>query len=612
MKTRKNTSSKRQKLIDIKNRAKSREINQSSTDSLKQTFSGKSKQVETKGKPSEPMFLSLDLEGAAKNISAMPSKKRKKTQATRSNSVNTTERQQSSIKHAPKNEEGFSVIPLPNLDEVSHLTDEDIAQANLDALKDVSNSLPARISQDCIPVTLFHMAQAITALAGTKLSFAIASLYVVLCNLLSRYIFVHATNLYGAIYTVEINISGLIIGEPSSNKSPAVKKVVAGVREAISQTKRIHSDKTLFELEKERIQHKHARQLLNEALKVKHSDPKKAHELENQAKLLMTQAQEIKQLKNFIISKSTEAALIRKVSKTDDPILMIHEEAGDLLKLTQKAGDTKKQLYINLMDGDSLENHENSFQEFNTSCKKLSILGAVQPEVVSKIVIAVNDGLIQRFPIIAYENNHSLDEVTLDSAQINEHYSKWKKLSVSLLSHSGECREIKPTKDAQNLLDQLRKEFDALCRDKRTNPILQGVFGKRTSFVLSISAANAFIRHKSFKNLEIIEEDIQLATAYAAINLEHFKFAFGFTELTKEKQALDLLKRIKYSKLSSEKFTASMIAKNEWSGFKKAPFVEELLEILGEYQLTYASKADSSKGGRPTVYWKINQDLLEV
>lgn len=78
MKTRKNTSSKRQKMMDIKNRAKSRVINQSSTDSLKQTFSDKSKQVETKGKPREPMFQSLDLEGAAKKISAMQSKKRKK------------------------------------------------------------------------------------------------------------------------------------------------------------------------------------------------------------------------------------------------------------------------------------------------------------------------------------------------------------------------------------------------------------------------------------------------------------------------------------------------------------------------------------------------------
>lgn len=516
----------------------------------------------------------------------------------------------SSKKKKPKIKSSFSaIVPNPSRDEGP--SDKDIAQSNLHSLEDAAIPKPPKVSEKCMPSTMFHIAVAIAALSGSKQSFAAAGLYVVLCNLLSRFLVVQVANSYGS-YNVEVNVSGLIVGEPSTNKSPVFKKTLEPARELIRQAKCSDSEKSIFDIEKEKVQRKEARKKLEQAQKIQAEDPKQAKELEAEARSLLAEAANTVQRKNFIINKCSLASLVRKVSKTDDPLLMVHEEAGDLLKLTQKAGDPTKEFYIGLMDGDSIENYENAHHEFNTSGKRLSILGAVQPEVISKIVISVNDGLIQRFPIIAYENTVSGQEITLETSQIVKSYDIWDTLLTHLTKHPEKRFEVVLTNAAQQEFILLKNQFDNRIKEQKTHTILKGLFGKRPSFIVSIAAANAVIRNHGFKGLKIKQDDIKLAAAYAELNEEHFKIAFGFNEVTQEKRALELLNRIMFSKFAKEKFTASQIAKNEWRGFKTSSSVEELLNVLKEYQLAYQLKpAATQDGGRPTVYWAINTDLLE-
>jgi hypothetical protein len=547
-----------------------------------------SKQSKTASLAKPGIFQHLDSKAALEKASSGSSDKKKKPKI---------KRRLFKLPHNASRDEGPS--------------DKDIALSNLNSLEIAAIPKPPKVSEQHMPSLLFRIAMAITALSDSKLSFAAAGLYVVLCNLLSRFIVVRVATAYGS-YNVEVNVSGLIVGEPSTNKSAVIHRVLERGRDLISQAKKQGTEKTLFDIEKEKIQRKGARKKLEQAQKIRTEDPKQAMELEAEARSALTQAENTVRCENFIINKCTLASLVRKVSQTDDPLLMVHEEAGGLLKLTQKAGDPTKEFYIGLMDGNSTENYENAHHEFDTSGKRLSILGAVQPEVVSKIVISVNDGLIQRFPIIAYENTTSEQKITLNTSQVEKSFDTWNKLLTKLTKHPEKRYEIELTKAVQQELRLLKSHFDTRINDKQTHTILKGLFGKRPSFIVSIAAANAFIRNRGFKALVIELEDIKLAAEYAELNEEHFKIAFGFNEHTREKRALDLINRIMFSKFAKEKFTASQIAKNEWRGFKTSSSFEELLNILKKYQLAYQLKPAATKdGGRPTVYWEINKDLLE-
>lgn len=572
--------SKRQKLEAVKGKAKTLQIG---TDEKQK----KMPKADSSAKPG--IFTRPDYKAAREKASYDSSSKKKK----------------------PKIISSFSaIVTNPSRDEEP--SDIDIAQSNLRSLENAAIPKPPKVSEKCMPSTMFHIAMAIAALSGSKQSFAAAALYIVLCNLLSRYLVVQVANPYGS-YNVEVNVSGLIVGEPSTNKSPVIKKTLERARELIRQAKCSDSEKSIFDIEKEKVQRKEARKKLEQAQKIQAEDPKQAKELEAEARSLLAESANTVQRKNFIINKCSLASLVRKVSKSDDPLLMVHEEAGDLLKLTQKAGDSTKEFYIGLMDGDSIENYENAHHEFNTSGKRLSILGAVQPEVISKIVISVNDGLIQRFPIIAYENTVSEQEITLETRQIVKSFDTWNQLLTDLTKHPAKRFEVELTNEAQQEFILLKNQFDNRIKEQKTHTILKGLFGKRPSFIVSIAAANAVIRNRGFKDLKIEHEDIKLAAAYAELNEEHFKIAFGFNEVTQEKRALELLNRILFSKFAKEKFTASQIAKNEWSGFKTSSSVEELLNVLKEYQLAYQLKPTATQdGGRPTVYWSINTDLLEA
>lgn len=571
--------SKRQKLEAVKGKAKTRQIG---TDEMQK----KMPKADSSAKPG--IFTRPDYKAALEKASSGSSSKKKK----------------------PKIKSRF-FKKVPNTLRDDGPSDKDIAEHNLNALEMATIPRPAKISEQHMPSLLFRFTMAITALSESKLSFAAAALYIVLCNLLSRFLLVRVATAYGS-YNVEVNVSGLIVGEPSTNKSPVFQKVLERARDLISKAKKQGSDKTSFDIEKEKVQRKEARKKLEQAQKIRAEDPKQAMELEAEANSLLSKTENTVSRKNFIISKCTLASLVRKVSKTDDPLLMVHEEAGDLLKLTQKAGDPTKEFYIGLMDGNSIENYENAHNEFDTAGKRLSILGAVQPEVISKIVISVNDGLIQRFPIIAYENTVSEQKITLSASQVEKTFDTWNKVLTNLTTHPEKRFEIELAKAAQQELSLLKSHFGTRINDKQTHTILKGLFGKRLSFIVSIAAANAFIRNRGFKDLIIESEDITLAARYAELNEKHFKIAFGFNEVTQEKRALELLNRIMFSKFAKEKFTASQIAKNEWRGFKASSSVEELLNVLKDYKLAYQLKpAATQDGGRPTVYWAINTDLLE-
>ncbi|WP_176714626.1 DUF3987 domain-containing protein [Alishewanella sp. HH-ZS] len=512
---------------------------------------------------------------------------------------------------------GFSALK-PDLRNDAELNSKDICKHQLKKLKDASKVTSPKFQESMLPDLLLQMATAIAIRSNSSIAYAAICIYVIVSNLLSRIVFVQPFN-NNSGFRISPNMSGLIVDNPSTGKSGTLDTALAAVTEVISQ----HSTRELSDLESLKIAQlkRMAKKKVNEILILEEEegeDHEEVNQLKKEAAVIQQRINELKQKKgipDFLLSNLTKAALLKTVSETDYPIIMNKHEVGSILKLSQKPGDVFKELLIELMDGNSRSNHVDGHRTYKTKGKKAGLLGCTQPDTLEKIVGFVNDGLIQRFSLIAFCEKNKVAQDAMSDTHVDGCLTLWEKIIEKLTTFNFKDWEvILPTKDAEASLRQIKADYESKMAEESDRPIIEGLYGKRFPFIASVSLVNAFFRTKklNFSELTIELEDVECAAEYVEFNEVHFKNAFGLNETKREAKALELLERLISSNLASKSFTVSQVIKKEWRGFKGAALVESLLGMLNQYQLIDKRSSDSSLGGRPTVYWKINQDLLEV
>lgn len=512
---------------------------------------------------------------------------------------------------------GFSGVK-PDLRYDADLSSQDVSIHQLKKLKDASKVTSPKVHESMLPDLLFKMAKAIAISANSSIAYAAICIYVIISNLISRIVYVQPFK-NNSGFRISPNMSGLIVDNPSTGKSGTLDVALAAVTEAISK----HSTRKLSDLDRLQISElwRMMRKKVNEITKLELEEGKDHEEvkvLKNEAAGIQQRIDELKQEKGIpeiLLNSLTKAALLKTVSETDFPIIMNKNEVGSILKLSQKAGDPFKELLIELMDGNSHSNHVDGHRTYKTKGKKAGLLGCTQPHTLEKIVDFVNDGLIQRFSLIAFCEKNKVAQDAMNDTEVDCYMTLWEKIIEKLITFTfKDWVAILPTKDSQALLKHLKADYENKMSQECDNQIIEALYGKRFPFITSVSLVNALFRAKTLNlsELTIEHEDVEYAAKYAEFNEIHFKNAFGLNETKLEAKALELLDRLISSNLASKSFTVSQVIKKEWRGFKGSALVEQLLELLNKYELVNKRSSSSALGGRPTVYWKINQDLVEV
>ncbi|CAM3954131.1 DUF3987 domain-containing protein [Rheinheimera salexigens] len=554
--------------------------------------------------------LPLSIEVVKKQLAKRPGNKNKSLSS-------------STDKQLQRPNKGFLSINLPKhlpkeVDEVKEV------QMRKKQLESTANPSPKNPTPDCFPPQLYNLVMALAALSNSYTSYSAVCVYMLLSNLLSRFFTIQPDS-GNPNYIVSPNQSGILIGPPSIKKSPVLNSILKPVYEFLERMATMHRPSAVdikLQNRKKSYYLKKADKKLQEALDLREENPIASEKLENEAKELIRLADPISEYdkhKHLVVSNCTAMGLATVVDDSEMPLLVVQDELGNLLKETLSAGNKTKELLIGLMDGMSPENYVNANRVYETRNKKVSIIGATPTETLNAFKHAVNDGFIMRFTLVALPDQKAIKSKEIQNTVINSGLSGWNQLIGNLVTQiPSELTTIKLSAKAEEKLDSINDVYEQRIASDNTVQKIKSLLGKRPSFVASIALVNAFARYEfdleKLTKGKVMQQDIDLASKYAEVTESHFAVAFGVHSNIEEQQALELLNRITESRFATEVFTASQIAKNEWSGFKDPKFVESLLLVLREYALVriVSNSSSSNKGGRPTRKWAVVSELVEV
>lgn len=553
----------------------------------------------------------------------LPLPKKKVTQQLKDTPANRENCSKGSADKQAKNlEKGISKFKLqkPLVSEVNESAE---AKNRKKQLENTAKPRPMPVTQDCFPAEIFTFIQVLAALSNSYISYSAACVYMLLSNLLSRFFTIQPDS-DNPNYIIVPNQSGVLVGPPSIKKSPVIHSILKPAYEFL---KRLATDfkpsaeELMVINRKRKLFTDKAHKKIAEALEICDENPIAAGKLENEALELLRLANPTTEYdihKHLVVSNCTAMGLVSVVHESTIPLIVIQDELGGVIKETLTAGNKTKEAMIGLMDGTSPENYVKANRVYETRNKKVSIIGATPTDTFNALKKEINDGFLIRFTLIALPDSKAIKAKQIPSKAKNIGLSAWNQLIGDLVSQvPNELVNIKFSDKSEQKFDVIGNVYEQRIECESTPQKVKSVLGKRPSFVASIALVNAFARCgfdlKKLSKSRVMLKDLELASKYADVIESHFAVAFGVHDNLEEQQALELLNRLLASKFATAVFTASQIAKNEWSGFKDPKVVETLLLVLREYELVriVSNSLSGSKGGRPTRKWAVVSELVE-
>lgn len=203
------------------------------------------------------------------------------------------------------------------------------------------------------------------------------------------------------------NLWGIIIGDPSTLKTPAVKESLKPLTALESRAKIKYEEETkaylqdfeIYKLEKDKILKEHAKSKIANCIELTSS---KLQSIEEPKKPL---------LKRYKTNDATVEKIGDLLSQNDRGILVFRDELmGLFASWNKKENASDRSFYLEGWNGDgkyTIDRIGRGTIYIEHHC--ISILGCTQPSKIvnylSKAALEENDGLMQRFQLLIYPNN---------------------------------------------------------------------------------------------------------------------------------------------------------------------------------------------------------------
>lgn len=215
------------------------------------------------------------------------------------------------------------------------------------------------------------------------------------------------------------NLWGVIIGNPSSRKSPsldagtkAIANLVHLAKDAHNDAKKAYEVKKMISKEKGSLAEKELKELAKQAAAIEdNAEKEKAEkELQQKAELIIDSKEEenaYPALRRYIVDDSTPEKLGELLNQNPNGLLLKQDElAGFLGRLDQHGNAEERNFYLECYNGKGSKPIDRIGRgSFIVENLCLSVIGTTQPDNITKYLDKVtksysNDGLIQRFQLM--------------------------------------------------------------------------------------------------------------------------------------------------------------------------------------------------------------------
>ncbi|MBO1928426.1 DUF3987 domain-containing protein [Thiomicrorhabdus sp. 6S2-11] len=285
-------------------------------------------------------------------------------------------------------------------------------------------------------------------------------------------------------------------------------------------------------------------------------------------------------------------------------ILYVQDEISALFRKFEQPSNNDRQYLLEAFNGNSSYSvdrvsRNSVFIEKNT----LSLLGTIQPDVLQSIFLSnasSNDGFMQRLQLAVWPDpiqQEYVDELPNEEAD----RTAW---AVFTTLYQLEERTLCFSSDAQKVFtDWYKQSINELSAEENQSS-LENHLTKYRKMVPALALLIELAEDP--QATEIMEDSITKAVMWANYLITHAKRIYGI----QDKAAINAENIVNKREKLNSTFSPSEIAQNNWSGLNSTEEVKLGIELLVKHN--YLIKLDSTigkKGGRPSERYRWNHHL---
>lgn len=413
------------------------------------------------------------------------------------------------------------------------------------------------------------------------------------------------------------NLWGMLIGRPSTGKSPTLKAVLtplnrleAGEREKHEEAiEQWQAECELVELQ-QADNKKQARGAANK-------NPDRAREL-----LTKIEPPPEPAMRRYIVNNSTVEKLGEILQVNPYGLLVYQDELYGLLKSMDTQGqETARAFYLQAFNGNqgfAFDRIQRGEVYIPRVC--VAMLGGIQPARLHDYVLnaveggAGDDGLLQRFSLAVYPDINqafNLIDQYPDTEARQTANDVFDRLAALEPDEDGKPRTYNFDSEAQAEFNDWYTKHMTRLRKGDMPPALESHYGKYPDLVTSLALIFALTDAPECKAIN--KAAFRLAISWSQYLSTHAQRIYGIAAKSDISAAYALLERIK-SGAVNDGFKVKDVQQNGWAGLGNTPTVKSALEVLNEhgYVKQVITKSTDKQGrGRPSESYKIHPKLLK-
>lgn len=488
--------------------------------------------------------------------------------------------------------------------------------------------LPAveEFSIDLLPTQMLPWLKDVAHRSGCPIDYLAVSGMVALASIVGRQIGIMPKKRDN--WLVVPNLWGVIIGAPSSMKTPSLQEAAAKPLNKLAAIAREQyavdiSQHTVSGLASEAVLKAKNNQLKKEANKPE-PDQKLLHSLAEDIQKLSEEAVEPVTEKRYVVNDSTPEALADLLQQNPNGLLVMRDElSGWLVSLEKQGQETARAFYIEAWNGNSafqVDRVTEGRSGYISACC-LSVLGGIQAGRLAEYIIAAQsggsgaDGLMQRFQLAVYPDrkHHAMvDETPMLVARsaydyLFENLNNIDPESIGASTqHHSDIPYLRFDDAAQKIFYDWFNELETELANGDLPEVLESHFAKYKSLVPSLAL---LIHLANGGKGSVNEEAINMAIGWAKYLRSHAMRIFSPAVSQLVGTAKALTKKIIQGKLP-EPFTVRDTYRQQWTGLTDKTANSRALNLLVELGGLIPTKENT--GGRPTITYQLNPKAKAV
>jgi putative DNA primase/helicase len=401
------------------------------------------------------------------------------------------------------------------------------------------------------------------------------------------------------------NLWAMLIGRPSSGKTPAM-------REALKPLRKL-ADDALEQFKLDFVKYKAALKLQELKVKTAEKNARKALNEGNESQAMQYIVSTINgpispHQARYIVNDATVEKLGELLNQNPNGLLLERDELyGWLHTLDREDRSNDRTFFLEASSGDGAYTYDRIGRgTLHIPALCLSIVGGIQPARLAPYIHHAvrggngDDGLIQRFQLAVYPNPPTFERTdqSPDIESQNKVYQIFSTLAA-LKPKTGEFISLRFTNEAQQIFYEWFDNNEQFIRQQTLHPAIESHLIKFRSLIPSLALILELINNPKAKNIG--KTATLMACAWGKYLRQHAERIYSSAIDPVPVNALAILGKLGEKKLSNP-FMYSDIKRGNWAGLNEKADILSALELLEERGFIRSSVTTSNTGKLATLF----------